>query len=121
MGFLSKETAYSFEKLELSEIDGDVPDEIQGVWVSKVYMVRHYLSSKQSGSERLSIDYTVPEVHGSVNTITWESLQYIKNTLGFADRYAVELFPPADEEIHSIEQRHLWLVGAPDFGLSAGE
>ena len=121
MGFLNKEDAFDFEALRLSELPGGVPPEIRAVWVSRVYIVRHYRNDKPGGSERLSVDYAVPEFYGSVDTISWDNLQRIKNTLGFEERYAVELFPPKSEEVHSIEQRHLWLVGEPDFGLDDEE
>lgn len=115
MGFIKKEEAFSFKEIAIDNIEGGVPKEIQKVWASKLYVVRYY---RYGRSERLSVDYTVSELNENVNIITWDDLQRIKNNVGFADRYAVELFPPKSEEIHGIEQRHLWLVSEPDFGLT---
>lgn len=115
MGFIENKGAFDFKEVNMDSIEGGVPKEVQKVWASKLYIVRHYC---YENSERLSVDYVVSELNENVNMIKWDHMQKIKNLLGFADRYAVELFPPQDEEMHGIEQRHLWLVGKPDFGLA---
>jgi len=49
--------------------------------------------------------------------ITWDQLQDIKDSIGYADKWFVELYPPIDEVVNVANMRHLWLIDAPkDYG-----
>lgn len=49
--------------------------------------------------------------------ITWDELQWLKAEAGFADSWAVEVFPPDDQVVNVANMRHLWVLpGAPDYG-----
>lgn len=112
---LTDEVSLDFTEVDLKELNGNAPEEIKKVWKSKLYLVRYY---RYQDMERLSINYTVPELDENVDVIRWDILQSIKNTLGFAHRWAIEVFPPEEENLHSINQRHLWLVKEPDLQLA---
>ena len=42
--------------------------------------------------------------------ITWDELQQAKDNAGFADRPAIEVFPPKDSVVYEVNMRHLWVV-----------
>lgn len=96
-----------FEEVPVDSIVGGVPDEIQRVWKSDMFLVRYYT---KNGIERLSVDYTVPEMNEYIDNISWQVLQDIKTAVGFGHRVAIELYPPDDKVIPGIAMRHLWLV-----------
>lgn len=48
--------------------------------------------------------------------ITWDELMQVKRDCGFADRWAVEIFPSDNETVNVANMRHLWLLpDAPPF------
>lgn len=96
-----------FEEVPVDTIVGGVPDEIQRVWKSDMFLVRYYM---YNGIERISIDYTVPEMNEYVDNISWQLLQDIKTAIGFGHRTAIELFPADDKVVPGIAMRQLWLV-----------
>lgn len=49
--------------------------------------------------------------------ITWDELNAIKSAVGFADRWMVEVYPPAAHLVNVANMRHLWLLEEePEFG-----
>jgi len=112
------ENRFVFEEIPLESFpQNSLPEEILHVWRSDVYLVRHY---RYKGVERLSIDYSIQELNGSIDNISWQTLQDIKSMIGFGHRTAVELFPSDENVITGIAMRHLWLIderSAEDFSL----
>lgn len=102
---------YDFETVEL---DDNRPEELKAAWRSPTYLVFHY---QRGEMERLSVQYSVENLAGHADNIRWDVLQSIKNALGFADRWAVELYPSQDEEKEGIAFRHLWFVPRPSYAL----
>lgn len=52
--------------------------------------------------------------------ITWDDLMQVKRDCGFADRWAVEVFPSEHEIVNVANMRHLWLLPeAPPFAWRA--
>lgn len=48
--------------------------------------------------------------------ITWDDLMLVKARCGFADRWAVEVYPPDAEVVNVANMRHLWLLPqAPNY------
>jgi hypothetical protein len=47
-----------------------------------------------------------------VDGITWEELQALKAQAGYADREAIEIYPPADQVVDVANTRHLWVLPA---------
>jgi hypothetical protein len=51
--------------------------------------------------------------------ITWDELQRLKAEAGFADSWAVEIFPPSADVVNVANMRHLWIVARrPPFAWS---
>lgn len=51
-----------------------------------------------------------------VDGITWDDLQHLKTLAGFADRVALEVYPPDSDKVDVANIRHLWIVPeAPSF------
>lgn len=42
--------------------------------------------------------------------VSWDTLQAIKSDLGFADAWAVEVYPPDDAVVNLTNMRHLWIM-----------
>ena len=54
------------------------------------------------------------------DAITWDELQRLKAEAGFADRWAVEVFPPDAQVVNIANIRHLFLLpGPPDYAWSS--
>lgn len=91
------------------------------VWISKKYLVQIY--AIQTGIIRISVNKTSLQGVGfrkdgnmAWAEISWEELQDIKNTVGFEDHCAVEVFPPAELVVNVANMRHLWvLADCPKF------
>lgn len=45
--------------------------------------------------------------------ISWDELQRLKREAGYADRYAVEVFPADKDVVNVANMRHLWLLTEP--------
>ena len=53
--------------------------------------------------------------------ISWDDLQRLKEEAGYGGRWAVEIFPAADEVVNEANMRHIWLLkGAPTFAWRKG-
>lgn len=48
-----------------------------------------------------------------VDGMTWDELQRIKAMAGYADHFAVEIYPEADQLVNDANMRHLWIFPAP--------
>lgn len=67
---------------------------------------------------RMTINRTELDSDGDWKAgITWDELMTLKGQAGFADRWAVEVFPPQSEVVNVANMRHLWILdGEPAFG-----
>lgn len=77
-----------------------------------------------SGFQRLSINRTEwDEREGRFRgDIGWDDLQRLKSEAGFGDVSAVELYPPDDEVLNTVNLRHLFLLpSSPPFMWRSGE
>ncbi len=53
--------------------------------------------------------------------ISWDEMQRLKAEAGYADRWAVEIFPPSADVVNVANMRHLWLLPeAPSYGWRRG-
>lgn len=83
------------------------------VFKSDEFLVQEYKS--ESGQLRLSVNAIKRTVKGWKDGITWEQLQHIKRMIGYANRCAIEVFPPDKDLVNVANMRHLWIVDMPDF------
>lgn len=54
--------------------------------------------------------------------ITWDDLMQVKRDVGFANEWAVEVFPPDRDVVNVANMRHLWILPqAPAFAWRKGD
>ena len=85
---------------------------VSKVWRSRRFLAQLYVES--AGILRLSVNRTsTPDGNRWADGITWDELQAVKGQCGFADAWAVEIYPPADCVVNVANVRHLWLLPEP--------
>lgn len=90
------------------EAEEDTPKTIKEVWRSRDYCAQIH---DDAGIFRISACRTAIDSEGRwLDGITWDELQRIKNEIGFAEREAVEIYPPKSDEVTIANMRHLWLL-----------
>lgn len=83
-----------------------------GVWRSRSFLAQ--LIRDPNGQMRLTVNRTEIDDDGRWRAgITWDALMRVKAQCGLADRWAVEVFPPAEEVVNVANMRHLWLLDEP--------
>lgn len=85
------------------------PGTVSAVWRSRDYCAQ--IHDDPAGVTRISLCRTALNKDGSwQDGIVWEEMQRIKNECGFAEREAIEIFPPQSDEVKIANMRHLWLL-----------
>ncbi len=65
----------------------------------------------EDGKKRLSVNRTVLTDDGQYQDgITWDELNRVKAEAGFADAWAIEIYPPTDDVVNVANMRHLWIL-----------
>lgn len=94
-------------------------------WIKKpdkVYHSRRFivqLFREEKGLVRISVNRTdieaCPDPPGwrFRDGISWDQLQEIKNSIGFKNMDAIEIFPAKFDEVNVGNMRHLWVCPAP--------
>ena len=82
-------------------------------WQSRDFLAVLYRDP--NGHDRLSVNRVAIDRYTGRwrDGITWDELQHVKDQCGFADRWAVEVYPPTGEVVDVAAIRHLWLLDAP--------
>lgn len=103
------------------EWPGGLPDTLIKVMRSRVFMMQCY--QEADGVLRLSVHRTAITDSGDwVEGITWDDLQTLKREAGYADRHAVEVYPPDRDVVNVANIRHLWVLPeAPAFAWMKGK
>lgn len=84
----------------------------QSVWRSRHYLVQSYI--EPNGIVRLSVLRTTLLPSGEWDDgLTWDELQMIKRQVGFADAFAVEVYPRDKDIVNVANLRHLWILTEP--------
>jgi hypothetical protein len=79
------------------------------VWRSNRFCVMEFHDSP-GDTRRLSVCRTAINPDGSwKDGITWDELQALKRQAGYADRWAVEIYPPDLHVVNVGNLRHLWI------------
>lgn len=82
------------------------------VYVSDQFLVQLF----DEGSEilRITVNRTSRDGRGNwVDGISWDELQEIKNTIGYKDKFAVEVYPAENDIVNVANMRHLWVLPKP--------
>lgn len=97
---------------QVSMPDSQKPDK---VYLSRKYMVLLYEreTSEYPNMKRMSVCRVQRNQHGYVDGLTWDELQSIKRDIGFADAYAVEVYPRDCDIVNVANFRHLWILEKP--------
>jgi hypothetical protein len=82
-----------------------------GVWRSRDFLAVHY--RERNGHERLTVNRASTEGGRWAAGITWDELERVKAECGFAERWAIEIYPPEGGTVDVANMRHLWLVERP--------
>lgn len=45
--------------------------------------------------------------------ISWEELQHIKDSIGYHDKMAIEIYPESNLIVNDCNMRHLWILPKP--------
>jgi hypothetical protein len=77
---------------------------------SRRFMVQVF--EEADGVLRLSVNRTelAPGGERWVEGITWDELQMLKLEAGYGDSFAIEIYPPALDEVNVANMRHLWIL-----------
>lgn len=96
----------------------NLDDGLADVLRSRNFLVQIYL---EPGALRMSVCRTQLDALGRWRDgITWDELMQLKAEAGYADEWAVELYPPAAEIVNVANFRHLWILpGAPEYGWNS--
>ena len=86
------------------------------IWRSNKYMAQLWNEPNRfyPDLKRLSVCRVKLNAQGRWNDgIAWDELQAIKREVGFADWYAVEVYPPDQDVVNVANWRHLWMLPVP--------
>lgn len=64
---------------------------------------------------RLTVNKVKRKNNDWVDGITWDQLMHVKRLVGYADKCAVEIYPPDKDVVNVANMRHLWVVDMPEF------
>ena len=85
------------------------------VWRSRDFLVQQFAAPAPAIC-RLSVLRSSVKGDRWTDGITWDDLQRLKGEAGYADAWAVELFPADLDVVNVANIRHLWLLPcAPEF------
>lgn len=90
------------------------------VWLDRDFLAQ--LFTENDGVLRLSVNRTVRDASAGdgvvrwIDGITWDDLMQVKRECGFANNWAVEVFPADAHVVNVARMRHLWILPeAPRF------
>jgi hypothetical protein len=92
-------------------------DKVVKLWQSREFHATLYIDGT-SGYPRLTISRVEWDTQRQTfrDGITWDELMRVKRECGYADKWAVELYPPDADAVGVHALRHLWFVPeAPPF------
>lgn len=86
------------------------------VYESRKYLAQLYDVGAREGRTvmRLSVcRVTLKEDGRWEEGLQWDELMQVKREIGFAELYAVEVYPQDSEVVNVANMRHLWLLATP--------
>ena len=87
------------------EVDGIAKQ--GGVWRSRSFLVCLWF---EGAHKRLTVNRT-RIVNGKwEQNISWDELMRLKAEAGYADWWAIEIYPPTEHVVNVANMRHLWLL-----------
>ncbi|MFW2011588.1 DUF7694 domain-containing protein [Acinetobacter bereziniae] len=97
-----------FKEIELNTEQSQRPNAPIKVYKNGEFLVQIF----NLGGEptRITVNKVKRKGNNWVDGITWDQLMQIKRLLGYADRCAVEIYPPDQDIVNVANMRHLWIV-----------
>lgn len=99
------------QQIPRSEWGDFIPPQMVDLWASKKYVVQIY--DEGNGVIRLSVNRTMRRAGGWADKIAWDTLQMIKDKVGYGDKFAVEVYPQNHDVVNVANFRHLWILPEP--------
>lgn len=85
------------------------PYDVFRVLRSRDFLVQMH-TARAPALARMSVNRTTLDGHRWSDGIEWEELQRLKREAGYADAWAVEIYPADSRVVNDANMRHLWLV-----------
>lgn len=105
-----KECATWPETMVATPVPEPMADKVAGTWRSRHFGAVLWREAHPQLGGRLSINRTAIDSDGAWKQgISWDDLMRIKSQCGFADAWAVEIYPPDEHIVNDANMRHLWL------------
>lgn len=84
------------------------------VWASDEFAVQIY--AVPGGFTRITVSRRTHGTGRRIDTISWDELMAVKHHCGYADAWAVEIYPPDEDRADDSAMHHLWVLReAPPF------
>ena len=114
-------------RLELKKTNKTFPNHLIEIDVSqerreqtpnllKAFRSRYFLVQVFEDGDYIRMSVNKTDVNNDGNwkeNISWEDLQQLKRQAGFANHYAVEVFPRDIDIVNVANMRHLWVLEKP--------
>lgn len=102
-----------FKEIELNTEQSKRPNAPTKVYKNSEFLVQIF--NLDDEPTRITVNKVKRKGNNWADGITWDQLMQIKRLLGYADRCAVEIYPPDQDIVNVANMRHLWIVEMPDF------
>lgn len=103
---------FFFKEIEKDRWPKDNQVKRVSVFLSGYFLCQVF--AENDGVFRISINKTIVGKDKKwKDGITWDELQAIKDSIGFSDYYAVEIYPKNNDIVNVANMRHLWVLPEP--------
>ena len=109
----NKHYSSTLEPIPFDRWPTPTPYGLKNVYRSNRYLVQVYMEFRHGVDYRVTISRTDIDGGRWKDGISWEELQGIKDSIGFADHDAVEVFPVRRDVVNVANMRHLWIMSSP--------
>jgi hypothetical protein len=99
------------------------PRQPTNVWKNRHFLVQlfEFEAVPRLSVQRTGANAAIRPANRDLRPISWDELMQVKRHVGFASRWAVEIYPPESQVVDDAPMRHLWLLTeAPAFGWRRG-
>ena len=86
-------------------------DNLTRIWRSRYFTVQEF---KYTNHTRLSVSRTEVREDGEfAEGISWDELMEIKRRVGYAEQFAIEIYPEDSQIVNQANMRHIWVLKKP--------
>lgn len=102
-----------FKKIELTSEQQSRPNAPTTVLKNDEFLVQIYNLTGEP--TRITVNKVKRKNNDWADGITWDQLMQVKRLVGYANKCAIEIYPPDQDIVNVANMRHLWIVDMPDF------